>query len=141
MAEYIEKEPDRLAAKAEAQKAKLERLERKLGIDPSSSSASAPEASAEVVSGKKHRLEDTEFLEKNQELKDGVKSAVAAALLKKRKKAKASPPAESGKEEKKKAEKSKTAEQEKEIVKATLVSGKPLDPTPAHSIALDAVGA
>ncbi|PPQ99127.1 hypothetical protein CVT24_009317 [Panaeolus cyanescens] len=139
LAEYIEKEPERLAAKAEAQKAKLERLERKLGIDPSSSSTSAPDASAEILSGKKHRLDDTEFLEKNQELKDGVKSAVAAALLKKRKKAKTSPPADTPKEQNTKPE--SVAQKEQDTVKASLISNTPLAPAPTQPVALDAVGA
>lgn len=38
--------------------------------------------------GKKHRFDDTEYLEKTEELKEGVKNAVSMALLKKRKKAK-----------------------------------------------------
>lgn len=101
LADYIEHEPARLAAKAEAQKQKLEALERKLGIDPSanasSSSTSTPGAGSSKdaadpvgqLAGKKHRFDDTEYLEKTQELTENVKSAVTAALLmKKRKKAK-----------------------------------------------------
>jgi hypothetical protein len=34
LAEYLESEPERLAAKAEAQRAKPDALERKLGIEP-----------------------------------------------------------------------------------------------------------
>ena len=48
----------------------------------------------DVLTGKKHRFDDTEYLEKSQELKDNVKSAVSAALLKKKKKAKLSHPTE-----------------------------------------------
>jgi hypothetical protein len=96
LADYIESEPQRLAAKAEAQRTKLENLERKLGIDSSSSSSkpSHPDAPPDVLAGKKHRFDDTEYLEKSQELKDNVKSAVSAALLKKKKKAKLSHPTE-----------------------------------------------
>ena len=83
LAEYIEKEPERLAAKAEAERAKLETLEKKLGIDPKASGSTS-----EVASGRKHRFDDTEFLEESNQLKEGVRSAVSAALLKKRKKAK-----------------------------------------------------
>jgi len=83
LAEYLEAEPQRQAAKAEAQKAKLEALEKKLGMDASSSSGDPP-----VLAGKKHRFEDTEYLEQSRELVDGVKSAVSLALLKKKKKAK-----------------------------------------------------
>ncbi|KAF8633103.1 hypothetical protein AX15_001520 [Amanita polypyramis BW_CC] len=87
LAEYLETEPQRLAAKAEAQKVKLETLERKLGIEklgPSGSNSDEPP----VLAGKKHRFDDTEYLEQSREIVDGVKSAVSAALLKKRKKAK-----------------------------------------------------
>ncbi|KAG8917544.1 hypothetical protein FRC01_002380, partial [Tulasnella sp. 417] len=41
----------------------------------------------EKLAGKKHRFEDTEYLEQSEAIVDNVKSAVAAALLKKRKKA------------------------------------------------------
>jgi hypothetical protein len=84
-----------LAAKAEAQRTKLENLERKLGIDSSSSSKPGhPDAPADVLAGKKHRFDDTEYFEKSQELKDNFKSAVSAALLKKKKKVKLSHPTE-----------------------------------------------
>ena len=80
-------------------------MERKLGIDPSN-----PSGSTEPVAGKKHRLDDTEFLNEHQEIVENVKSAVAAGLsfmcwfiisilinqclglMKKKKKAKISPP-------------------------------------------------
>lgn len=95
LAEYLESEPERLAAKAEAQRAKLEALERKLGIEPSSSKS--PEVGSgeptrpastdtpPVLAGKKHRFDDTEYIEQSRELTDNVKSAVSAALLKKKK--------------------------------------------------------
>lgn len=73
LAEYIESEPARKKAQQEAQKAKLEALERKLGIDPAN-----PAGPSEPVAGKKHRLDDTEFLEEHKEIVDNVKSAVAA---------------------------------------------------------------
>ncbi|KAH9481686.1 Telomere maintenance protein SDE2 [Psilocybe cubensis] len=140
LAEYIESEPARLAAKAEAQRLKLENLERKLGIEKSASSSKSndPNAPAEVLAGKKHRFDDTEYLEKSQELKDNVKNAVSAALLKKKKKAKLShPPAEDSKEKGKEKEK---VVAEKETAKATMLSATPLNPVPA-AVALDAVGA
>jgi len=80
LAEYIESEPARKKAEQEAKKAKLEALEKKLGISKD------PDAS--TSDGKKRRLEDTEYIEQSQEIVEGVKSAVASALLKKRKKAK-----------------------------------------------------
>ena len=98
LAEYIQHEPDRIAAKAEAEKAKLEALERKLGIEPSLSSStkpSDPNSPPDVLAGKKHRFDDSEYLEKSQDLKDGVRNAVAAALLKKKKKVKLSHPNDS----------------------------------------------
>ncbi|EEB99360.1 hypothetical protein MPER_00974, partial [Moniliophthora perniciosa FA553] len=92
LAEYLESEPQRAAAKAEAQKAKLDALEKKLGIQPSGSSSKNGEKSGEPtqLAGKKHRLDDTEYLEQSRELIDGVKSAVSVAMLKKKKKAKTS---------------------------------------------------
>jgi len=101
LAEYLEGEPARKRAAAEAQKAKLEALEKKLGITPSSSSAAGEEPRAstselngsdtpEPLAGKKHRFDDTEYLEQSRDIVDGVKSAVTAGLLKKRKKAKKS---------------------------------------------------
>lgn len=144
LAEYVASEPERLAAKAETQRAKLEALERKLGIDPSASSSSKTSGSAvdDVLAGKKHRFDDTEYLEKTEELKEGVKSAVSAALLKKRKKAKLMHKSEEAEEEKGK-DKSKEQDVVKEDVKksedvvenvsATLAAEQP--------IALDAIGA
>lgn len=127
MADYIEHEPARLAAKAEAQKNKLEALERKLGIEPSGSSSSTKtgdkNALAEPLAGKKHRFDDTEYLEKSQELKEGVKDAVSAALLKKKKKAKLSHPTAkdvpAGDAEQKEKEKATAA---KDAVKAAMIS-------------------
>ncbi|KAF4614107.1 hypothetical protein D9613_007864 [Agrocybe pediades] len=130
LADYIEQEPARLAAKAEAQKQKLEQLERKLGIDPSSSSKKTSDSPPpDVLAGKKHRFDDTEYLEKSEALKDNVKNAVAAALLKK-KKAKLTHPTttDATKEEAKKEEVKKVVQKEK--VKAALMSGQPLAPAP-----------
>ncbi|TRM64862.1 telomere stability and silencing-domain-containing protein [Schizophyllum amplum] len=93
LAEYMDSEPERAAAKAEAQKAKLEALERKLGIEPPKSGEGSGSKRAPTDDGldapapKKKRFDDTEYLEQSRELRDGVKSAVASALLKKRKKA------------------------------------------------------
>lgn len=69
MADYIESEPIRKKAEQEAKKAKLEALEKKLGISKDSDSAST---------GQKRRFEDTEYLEQSQEIVDNVKSAVKA---------------------------------------------------------------
>jgi len=95
LAEYLESEPERLAVKADAQRAKLEALERRLGIDNSSGAGPSRTGSSSTeqpvkLAGKKHRFDDTEYLEQSRELVDNVKSAVSAALLKKKKKAKVS---------------------------------------------------
>jgi len=87
LAEYLEGEPARKRAAAEAQKAKLEELERRLGID---GAADPSTAEPDVLAGKKHRFDDTEYLEQSREIVDNVKSAVSAGLLKKKKKAKLS---------------------------------------------------
>lgn len=75
LAEYIESEPLRKKAQQEAQKAKLEALEKKLGIDHSN-----PAGPSAPVAGKKHRLDDSEYVEQSRELVDNVKSAVAAGM-------------------------------------------------------------
>jgi len=100
LAAYLEGEPARKRAAAEAQKTKLEALEKKLGITPSnaagddelraSTSKLNDGGEPELLAGKKHRFDDTEYLEQSREIVDGVKSAVTAGLLKKRKKAKKS---------------------------------------------------
>jgi phage protein D len=89
LAEYLEQEPARKKAAAEAQRAKLEALERRLGIDKDAGPSSGGDSAQ--VAGKKHRFDDTEYLEQSRELVDNVKSAVTAGLLKKRKKAKTGP--------------------------------------------------
>jgi len=91
MAAYLEGEPERKKAAAEEKRAKLEALEKQLGI---SEAGPSQEAESSARAGQKHRFDDTEYLEQTREITDGVKSAVAAGLLKKRKKVKVSPPAE-----------------------------------------------
>jgi len=87
MAEYLESEPLRKKAAADAQKAKLEALERQLGIVPGRPTGPDIQDSS-LVAGRKRRFDDTEYLEQSKEIVDGVKSAVAAGLLRKRKKGK-----------------------------------------------------
>ncbi|KAG8897052.1 hypothetical protein FRB99_008483 [Tulasnella sp. 403] len=103
LAQYLEEEPARKKAAQEAAKAKLQALEKQLGVSPAASSSAAGPSGisteagpssqgkgkeAEPVAGKKHRFDDTEYLEQSEAIVDNVKSAVTAALLKKRKKAK-----------------------------------------------------
>jgi len=141
LAEYVASEPERLAAKADAQRAKLESLERKLGIDPSTSSSSTTPGD-DVLAGKKHRFDDTEYLEKTEELKEGVKNAVSMALLKKRKKTKLVHNLEAVGDEKGR-EKSKEQNAVKEGVKKNEIVVENVSATLAaeQPIALDAVGA
>ena len=73
LAEYIESEPARKQAQKEAQKAKLEALEKKLGIDKN--------GNGEPLPPRKHRLDDTEYIEESKEIVDSVKSAVAAGAF------------------------------------------------------------
>ncbi|CAA7266900.1 unnamed protein product [Cyclocybe aegerita] len=136
LAEYIEHEPDRLAAKAEAAKAKLEALERKVG------KRAADGEPSDSLATKKQRFDDTEYLEKTEELKEGVKSAVSAALLlKKKKKKAASPDGEGSKEAAKEKGKRKEKDEKKAQTSAALLSAQPLDPIVPQAVALDAVGA
>ncbi|RSH95420.1 hypothetical protein EHS25_000510 [Saitozyma podzolica] len=101
-AELLESAPALRAAAKAAEKAKLEALERQLGINaaesasteagPSSGSGSKriAEVDLEELAKKKHKFEDSKFLEESREINDNVRSAVSAAmLLKKKKKAKA----------------------------------------------------
>ncbi|CAE6508372.1 unnamed protein product [Rhizoctonia solani] len=83
MAAYLEAEPERKKAVVEEKRAKLEALEKQLGITPGESSK---EGESSARAGQKHRFDDTEYLEQSRDITDGVKSAVAAGLLKKRKK-------------------------------------------------------
>ncbi|KAF9223607.1 hypothetical protein BS17DRAFT_705257 [Gyrodon lividus] len=79
LVDYMENEEERKKAAADAKRAKLDNLARKIA-----SASGDPE----TLAGKKHRFDDTEYLEESQEILDNVKSAVTAGLLKKKKKAK-----------------------------------------------------
>jgi len=70
LAEYIESEPARKKAEAESKKAKLEALEKKLGI-------SRDEESSQ---NRKRRLDDDEYIEQSKEIVENVKSAVSAGI-------------------------------------------------------------
>ncbi|KAH7106426.1 telomere stability and silencing-domain-containing protein [Auriculariales sp. MPI-PUGE-AT-0066] len=88
LAAYLESEPERKKAQHDAKKAKLEALERQLGIGKDGKPLEDAEGAGGTQAGKKRRFDDTKFLEETQEIVDGVRNAVAAGLLKKRKKAK-----------------------------------------------------
>ncbi|KAG6886250.1 hypothetical protein C0992_004533 [Termitomyces sp. T32_za158] len=88
LADYIETEPERKAAKAAAQKAKLEAIERKVrnnSISAGETSRNVGTDPQSVFAGAKHRLDDTEYLEQSREITEGVKNAVTAGFLKKKK--------------------------------------------------------
>ena len=113
-AELLESTPGMRAALVASEKAKLEALERSLGLTgpddsgPSTSTSTSADADAsgsttsnvaaankrlaevdiEEIARKKHRFDDNKFFEESREIKDNVRSAVAAGLLKKKKKAK-----------------------------------------------------
>ncbi|KAI0648905.1 telomere stability and silencing-domain-containing protein [Trametes meyenii] len=131
LAEYIESEPLRKKAQQEAQRAKLEALEKKLGIAGGSSSS-------DPLAGKKHRLEDTEYIEQSRDLVENVKSAVSVAMLKKKKKAKTthSPPAEASSS----AAAAASTAAGKVVEAATAVTEKVLESSPVAAAAAAAVG-
>ncbi|KAG1733663.1 telomere stability and silencing-domain-containing protein [Suillus paluster] len=79
LADYMGNEDGRKKAQAQAKKAKLETLEKKIA---------AASGDTEAVAGRKHRFDDTEYLEESREIVDNVKSAVSAGLMKKKKKVK-----------------------------------------------------
>jgi len=132
-AELIESVPALRAAAQAAEKAKLEGLERQLGISTpdAESSSSASKRAADVTTAdleelarKKHKFDDNRFLEESREINESVRSAVSAALLKKRKKAKtesgtATAGAKTGVDQAKKAEKDKIAMPPPSVAKAS----------------------
>lgn len=76
LATYLESEPERKKAQQEAQRAKLQALERKLGID----SKSKGKEKEETSSGVKRRFDDTEYIEQSKDIVDNVRSAVTAGM-------------------------------------------------------------
>jgi hypothetical protein len=74
LAEYLENEPARKKAEKEAARAKLDALERRLGITPGEGPSTEP------APEKKRRFDDTEYIEQSRELVDNVKSAVTAGM-------------------------------------------------------------
>lgn len=73
LAAYLESEPERVKAQQEAQRAKLEKLERQLGID-----RKGGEKAEGSSAGVKRRFDDTEYIEQSRDIVDNVKSAVVA---------------------------------------------------------------
>ncbi|OCF30563.1 hypothetical protein I316_07764 [Kwoniella heveanensis BCC8398] len=106
-AELLESEATLRAQTQAANKAKLEALERKLGITPSEASGSGLRRSPEEQDGdgaveggkrrvedvdledlarKKYKFEDNKFLEESREINENIRSAVNKSLLLKKKK-------------------------------------------------------
>lgn len=82
-AELLESEPALRAQAQAVEKAKLEALERKLGINAAESSEDGAKRKIEDVdlaelARKKHKFEDNKFLEESREINDNVRSAVSA---------------------------------------------------------------
>ena len=75
LAAYLESEPERLKAQQEEKRAKLEKLERKLGIGLDANGSPRGEGPS---SGGKRRFDDTEYIEQSRDIVDSVKSAVTA---------------------------------------------------------------
>ncbi|KAL7421458.1 hypothetical protein Q5752_004345 [Cryptotrichosporon argae] len=82
-AELLESESTLRAQAKAAEAARLEALERALGV---SAGTSLADVDVEKVARDRHRFDDHKFIEESREINDGVRSAVSAALLKKRKK-------------------------------------------------------
>jgi len=127
-ADLLESAPALRAAAIAADKARLEALERSLGIssDPSFSASGSGSGSAtgtgskrlaevdlEELAKKKHKFDDNEFLEQSREINENVRSAVSAGLLKKKKKPKTDGAAPSGSTVKTGVDQAKQAEKDK----------------------------
>ena len=79
LAAYLEAEPERKQAEAEARKAKLEALEKQLGLNAGGSKDLDKDGKPVLSAGvKRARFDDTEYLEQSQVIKENVKSAVMA---------------------------------------------------------------
>lgn len=79
MAAYLEAEPERKKAEAEARKAKLEVLEKQLSLNAGGSKDLDKDGKPVLSAGvKRARFDDTEYLEQSQMIKENVKSAVVA---------------------------------------------------------------
>jgi hypothetical protein len=86
-AELLESAPALRAQAVAAEKAKLEGLERSLGITSSEAESSSSgskrlaDLDVEEVARKKHKFDDNAFLEESREINDNVRSAVSAGKL------------------------------------------------------------
>ena len=79
LAAYLEAEPERKKAEAEARKAKLDALEKQLGLNAGGSKDLDKDGKPVLSAGvKRARFDDTEYLEQSEVIKENVKSAVMA---------------------------------------------------------------
>ena len=79
LAAYLEAEPERKKAEAETRKAKLDALERRLGLNAGGSKDLDKDGKPVLSAGvKRARFDDTEYLEQSEVIKENVKSAVMA---------------------------------------------------------------
>ncbi|THH10875.1 hypothetical protein EW145_g1014 [Phellinidium pouzarii] len=134
LAEYLVSEPERKKAQHEAQRAKLEKIERRLGINEKGKQK-ADDASA----GAKRRFDDTEYIEQSKEIVDSVKNAVVAGMLKKRKKAKTFSPSQDIPSSS--SSKADEGEQTAGVVEKVIESPATAPVAAATSVALASVGA
>ncbi|KAJ7430741.1 telomere stability and silencing-domain-containing protein [Mycena galericulata] len=90
LVEYLESERSASKPRRRPRRSNLKLWSANWGLKPPSKSneAGPSKSSAEdppVLAGRKHRFDDTEYLEQSRDLVDGVKNAVSLALLKKKK--------------------------------------------------------
>ena len=79
LAAYLEAEPERKKAETEARKAKLQALEKQLGLNAGGSKDLDKDGKPVLSAGvKRARFDDTEYLEQSEVIKENVKSAVMA---------------------------------------------------------------
>lgn len=83
-AELLESEPALRAQAVAAEKARLEKLERQLGLGPGEGESSnagskrLAELDVEELAKKKHKFDDNAYLEQSREINENVRSAVSA---------------------------------------------------------------
>lgn len=86
-AELLESAPALRAQAVAAEKARLENLERQLGLSSGGAESSAAgskrlaELDVEELAKKKHKFDDNAYLEESREINENVRSAVSAGEL------------------------------------------------------------
>lgn len=132
-AELLESAPALRAQAVAAEKARLEALERSLGIssaDAESSTAGSKrlaDLDIEELAKKKHKFDDNAYLEESREINDNVRSAVTAGKLSTTRDLQAFKLMISGLLKKKKKKAATGAEAEKKEVKVAAASAKKVE--------------